>query len=187
MKSKWRSKIGSLKGRELFPPFLPFFWGIGRSVTGSFWDHRLMNLKTLALSLLLTLTPGLLWAYGSGTVYGPDGITTYNGNCSGGTAYGPDGITTWSGDRHGGTIYGPKGITTYNGDCSGGTAYGPDGITTWSGDRHGGTIYGPNGISTYTRDRYGGTLYGPNGITTWDGSGCPPIISGGKRKKCDDE
>ena len=165
-----------------------FSGGLGRSVTGSFWDHPLMKLKALVLSTaLLFVTPALVRAYDSGTVYGPDGITTYTGNCSGGTAYGPDGITTWSGGPRGGTIYGPKGITTYDGNCSGGTAYGPDGITTWSGNRHGGTIYGPDGISTYTRSEFGGTLYGPHGITTWDGSGCPPIIPGGGRKRCDDE
>lgn len=51
-----------------------------------------------------------------------------------GTIYGPNGITTWYGNSQSGTAYGPNGITTWYGGCGGGTAYGPNGITTWYGN-----------------------------------------------------
>lgn len=88
-----------------------------------------MNTRTtLFLSLMLTITIARAQNY----VIGPEGITTFYGNCRNGSAIGPKGVTTWNSGPSGGTIIGPEGITVWSGSANQIVVTGPQGTSLWS-------------------------------------------------------
>lgn len=71
-------------------------------------------------------------AFADGYVIGPDGITTFYGNCRQGSAIGPNGVTVWNNGPNGGTIIGPEGTTVWSGTRNQIIVTGSGGTSLWS-------------------------------------------------------
>lgn len=103
---------------------------LGHSVSRRILYSETMKTKLLTLLSLTALT--LSAAFADGYVIGPNGITTFYGNCRQGSAVGPNGVTVWNNGPTGGTIIGPEGTTVWSGTQNQIIVTGSAGTSLWS-------------------------------------------------------
>jgi hypothetical protein len=89
-------------------------------------------MKRKLLTLLCTTVLIISAALADGYVIGPDGITSFYGDCHSGSSIGPKGITIWNNGPNGGTIIGPEGTTFWSGTRNQIIVTGPGGTPMWS-------------------------------------------------------